>query len=148
MTAQLPADSIARLLESNIPRVVEGWEKEEVSVQPESIMDVCKFLKTEPSLQMDYLVAISAVDYIDHFEVVYHLASLSHNHAMVLKTRVYNRVSPAVPSVVGIWQGANLQEREIWDLMGVSFTGHPNMKRILTWEGFPGHPLQKSHLGG
>jgi NADH-quinone oxidoreductase subunit C len=148
MTAQLPADSIARLLESNIPGVVEGWEKEEVRVQPESLMDICRFLKTEPRLQMDYLVAISAVDYIDHFEIVYHLASLGHNHAMVLKTRVYDRESPAVPSVVGIWQGANLQEREIWDLMGVSFTGHPNMKRILTWEGFPGHPLQKSHLGG
>lgn len=148
MTAQLTAESVASLLESSIPGAVEAWEKEEVRVLPETILDVCNFLKTDSRLLMDYLVAISAVDYIGYFEVVYHLASLNHNHAMVLKARVYDRESPEVPSVVRIWQGANLQEREVWDLMGVSFTEHPNMKRILTWEGFPGHPLQKSHLGG
>jgi NADH-quinone oxidoreductase subunit C len=105
-------------------------------------------MKETPGLGMDYLVSVTGVDYIDHFEVVYHLASLAHNHATVLKARVYDRETPTVPSVVSVWQGADLQEREVWDLMGVAFTGHPNMKRILTWEGFPGHPLQKTHLGG
>ena len=97
---------------------------------------------------MDFLVAVTAVDYIEYFEMVYHLLSLQNNHSAVLKTRLYDRDEPTVSSVVDLWRGAELQEREVWDLMGVRFTGHPNLKRILTWEGFPGHPLQKSHLGG
>ena len=148
MTAQLPGEAVAQCLESGVPGAVEAWEEAEVRVKPQALLEVCHLLKEDPSLGLDYLVAVSAVDYIDHFEVVYHLTSLAHNHSLVLKSRVYNRESPAVPSVVELWQGADLQEREVWDLMGVAFTGHPNLKRILTWEGFPGHPLQKSHLGG
>ena len=97
---------------------------------------------------MDYLTAVTAVDYVERFEVVYHMMSLSLNHSVVLKTDVFGRDDVAVPSVVEVWQGADLQEREVWDLMGVRFTGHPNMKRILTWEGFEGHPLRRDNLGG
>ena len=148
MTAQLPGEAVAQRIESGVPGVVEEWGEAEVRVKPQALLEVCRLMKETPDLGMDYLVSVSGVDYIDHFELVYHLASLAHNHAAVLKARVYDRETPAVPSVVSVWQGADLQEREVWDLMGVAFTGHPNMKRILTWEGFPGHPLQKSHLGG
>ena len=148
MTAQLPAQDVALRIQAAIPGAVEEWRSPDVWVKPERVLDVCRFLKDDESLGMDYLASLTAVDYIDHFEVVYHLTSIAHNHAAVLKARVYGREEPALPSVVSVWQGADLQEREAWDLMGVAFTGHPNLKRILTWEGFPGHALQKTHLGG
>ncbi len=66
----------------------------------------------------------------------------------MLKTIAEGRDEPVVPSVVSVWRGADLQEREIWDLMGVSFVGHPNLKRLVTWEGFPGHPLRKDFHPG
>ena len=68
------------------------------------------------------------------------------NHSAILKTRRYGREEPSVDSVTSIWIGADLQEREIWDLMGIRFEGHPNLKRILLWENFPGHPLRKDFL--
>ena len=148
MTAQLPAQDVALRIQATLPGAVEEWGGPDVWVKPESVLDVCRFLKDDGALGMDYLASLTAVDYIDHFEVVYHLTSIAHNHAAVLKARVYSREEPALPSVVTVWQGADLQEREAWDLMGVAFTGHPNLKRILTWEGFPGHALQKTHLGG
>jgi NADH-quinone oxidoreductase subunit C len=62
---------------------------------------------------------------------------------VIIRTRCFSRVNPTLPSVIGLWQGADLQEREIYDLMGITFEGHPNMKRIFLWEGFPGYPLRK-----
>ncbi|MEE9399093.1 MAG: NADH-quinone oxidoreductase subunit C, partial [Dehalococcoidales bacterium] len=64
----------------------------------------------------------------------------------VFKIRCYQRNNPVLPSLVGLWQGADFQEREIYDLMGIKFDGHPNMKRIVLWEGFEGHPLRKDYL--
>ena len=87
------------------------------------------------------------MDYIEHFELVYHLLSLRRNSSLVVKSRVPGRENLEVPSVYEVWKGADLQEREVWDLMGIYFDGHPNMKRILLWEGFPGHPLRKDFLG-
>jgi NADH:ubiquinone oxidoreductase subunit C len=64
----------------------------------------------------------------------------------VLKTRCNDREQPVVPSVISVWQGADFQEREIYDLLGIRFAGHPNMKRIFLWEGFKGHPLRRDYL--
>jgi NADH:ubiquinone oxidoreductase subunit C len=108
---------------------------------------VARFLKENPDLDFAFLTSITAVDYVECFELVYHLLSMRRNHSTVLKTRYYGREEPTVASVISVWQGADLQEREIWDLMGIRFEGHPNMKRILLWEGFPGHPLRKDFLG-
>ena len=69
-----------------------------------------------------------------------------HNQSAILKAKLYGREDLALPSVVSVWQGADLQEREVWDLMGIAFTGHPNLKRVMLWEGFPGHPLRKDFL--
>ena len=69
------------------------------------------------------------------------------NQSLVLKLKCFGRDEPVVDSVIDIWKGADLQEREIWDLMGITFEGHPNLKRILLWEGFDGHPLRKDYLG-
>ena len=78
--------------------------------------------------------------------MVYHLTSLEHNHSLVIKTRIYERDNPGLDSVVSLWRGADLQEREIYDLMGIAFTSHPNLKRIFLWEGFEGYPLRKDYL--
>ncbi|MFN3974434.1 MAG: NADH-quinone oxidoreductase subunit C [Dehalococcoidia bacterium] len=147
MTKPLSASELARQVEGAVPGAVVEGRGNDLWVRPERILEVCRFLKETPGLDFDYLVAITGVDYIEYFEVVYHLVSLRHNHSVVLKTRLYGRDGPTLPSLVSLWQGADLQEREVYDLMGVHFAGHPNLKRILTWEGFPGHPLRKDHLG-
>jgi NADH-quinone oxidoreductase subunit C len=115
-------------------------------VNKESLFAVASYLKTTPGLDFDYLTSITAVDYPDYFEVVYQLTSLQHKHSLVVKTRCYGRDNPTLPSVVSLWRGADFQEREIYDLMGISFDGHPNLKRIFLWEGFQGHPLRKDYL--
>ena len=146
MTSALNADLLASRLAEAVPGSVEECNELDVWVTPESVLDVCRFLKEDPELRLDYLVSISAVDYVDHFEVVYHLVSMAHNHGAVVKTRCWGREEPSVPSVTGLWQGADFQEREAYDLMGVRFTGHSNLKRLLMWEGFPGHPQRKDYL--
>ena len=115
-------------------------------VDPSFMFDLCKELKDNPSTEYNYLKSISAVDYIEYFEIVYHLDSLINNSSIVVKSKLYGRSKLSIKSVTALWKGAELQEREIWDLMGIYFDDHPNMKRILLWEGFEGHPLRKDFI--
>ena len=114
-------------------------------VEPAKIADVAGFMKSDSRLDFNFLNSISAVDYINHFEVVYHLTSMNKHHTAIVKTRLDGRDELTLPSVYHLWRGADFQEREIWDLMGISFSGHPNLKRIMLWEGFDGHPLRKDY---
>ena len=148
MTRALQGAEVVERLQGVAADAVTAAAEGELRVTPESLVAVCRYLKETPELAMDYLSSITGVDYLDSFEVVYHLTSLTHNHSLVLKTTLRGRDDVEAPSVIEVWQAADLQEREVWDLMGVRFTGHPNLKRVLTWEGFPGHPLRKDHLGG
>jgi NADH:ubiquinone oxidoreductase subunit D/NADH:ubiquinone oxidoreductase subunit C len=94
----------------------------------------------------DWLTNVSASDYPDRFEVVYNLYSTRQElqgPGLPFKVRVPDKGDPHVPSLTSIWNGANFQEREVWDMFGIRFDGHPNLKRILLWEGFEGHPLRK-----
>ena len=147
MTKPWPGEEIAHRINQAYPGTAVQHSQADVWVDPESLLEVARFLKDTPDLDFAFLNAISAVDYVEYFELVYHLVSMRRNRSVVLKVRCHGRDEPAVASVVSVWQGADLQEREIWDLMGVRFDGHPNMKRILLWEGFPGHPLRKDFLG-
>ena len=147
MTRELSAEVVAGRIDEALPGVVLRHEANDVWVDPGSILEVARFLRDDPDLDFAFLSAISAVDYIEYFELVYHLVSMRRNHKLVVQSRVFGREEPSAPSVIDVWQGADLQEREIWDLMGIRFDGHPNMKRILLWEGFPGHPLRKDYLG-
>ena len=142
----LAANELAQRLQSSVPGSVEEWNNFAVWVQPDHVEKVARFLRDDPVLDFQFLNSISAVDFIDHFEVVYHLTSLRYQHTAVVKTRVLGREDLSLPSVYGVWRGADFQEREVWDLMGVRFEGHPNMKRIMLWEGFQGHPLRKDYL--
>ena len=145
---QLNADDLSVLVSGGVPGSLVGTGvcDDIVWVKPSKIAEVCAFLKSDPGLDFNFLNSISAVDYINHFEVVYHLTSLRKQHTAIVKTRLDGRADLMLPSVYHLWRGADFQEREIWDLMGIAFSGHPNMKRIMLWEGFDGHPLRKDYL--
>ncbi len=146
MTVALSPQELAEQVAERIPGAVVEAQETSLFLRSDSLLDVARFLKTAPSLDFNLLVSISAVDYLEYFELIYHLTSITHNHSIVLKTRCDDRDRPTVPSLSGLWRGANFQEREIYDLMGIDFSGHPELKRIVLWEGFEGHPLRKDYL--
>lgn len=145
MTKPLAGQEVAKQIERQIPEAVSESNESWLVIDPDSLPQVAQFLQTTPGLEFDYLNCIAGVDYVDYFEIVYHLSSIQHNHSLVLKVRC-SRENPQVPSVVSLWRGADFQEREIYDLLGVTFVGHPNLKRIFMWEGFQGHPLRRDYL--
>ena len=111
-------------------------------VNAENLLDVATKLRDE--MGYDYLSSVTGVDYFpeSHMEVVYHVYQTTGGPGLVLKVQV-PRENPTVPSLVPIYPGADFQEREAWDLYGIHFEGHPDLRRILLWEGFDGHPLRK-----
>jgi NADH-quinone oxidoreductase subunit C len=146
MTTVLNGEQVAKEVTVVFPGAVVTADKATVVVSTEALYHVAEFLRNTPAFDFDYLTNLTAVDYVDYFEVVYHLISLKHNHSLVLKTRCHNRDKPVVPSVVNLWRSADFQEREAYDLMGIIFDGHPNLKRLLLWEGFVGYPLRRDYL--
>ena len=146
MTVAISGEELAKRIEEANPGTTESSDNAAVWIIKDSLLSVCTFLKNDPLLSFDYLVSISAVDYIEYFEIVYHLVSIQHNHSSIIKTKCWGREQLEVNSVIYLWQGADFQEREIYDLMGIQFTNHPNLKRIILWEGFPGNPQRKDYL--
>src|SRR4051794_4135808 len=135
-----------------------------VVVEPGAILEVCRFLHDDQRLDFSFLNCISGVDYLEpdpkkapkagfepHTEVVYHLSSFSKRHRLVLKLVLPRWKDdkpgqlPEVPSVTPIWRAAEWHEREVYDLSGVWFTGHPELTRILLAEDWEGHPLRKDY---
>jgi NADH-quinone oxidoreductase subunit C len=143
MTVVLPAKDMVARLADKFPGSIEEAGRDSLLVKSGSLLEVLAYLKNTPGFEFDYFNFVTAVDYYSYFELVYHLTSLKHNHSIFIKTRCYDRASPSVPSVVSLWQGADFQEREVFDLMGINFVGHPHLKRIFLWEGFQGYPLRK-----
>ncbi len=135
-----------------------------IEVTPEALVNVCIFLRDDPDLRFSMLNCISAVDYFEpdekkakktgwepHLEIVYHLSSIQKKHTLVLKVhlpRWQDGIAgelPEIPSVSSVWRGADWHEREVFDLSGVHFTGHPNLRRILCPEDWIGFPLRKDY---
>jgi NADH-quinone oxidoreductase subunit C len=146
MTVLLSGKEVASKIEERFPGCVVESSQDNLVIKGDSLLDVAQLLRDSEGLELEYLNFITAVDYYDHFEVVYRLSSLEHNHSLTVKARCYDRENPSLPSVAGLWQGADFPEREIFDLFGIRFEGHPNMKRIFLWEGFEGHPLRKDFI--
>jgi NADH-quinone oxidoreductase subunit C len=146
MTRALSGADVARQLTLHFPGAVIESGGDSVVVKSEYLLKAVEYLKTEPSLDFNYLNDIASTDYFDYFEIVYRLTSMDNNHTIALKVRCYDRQKPTAPSVTSLWRGADYMEREIFDLMGITFSGHPDLKRILLWEGFAGHPLRKDYL--
>jgi NADH-quinone oxidoreductase subunit C len=113
----------------------------------EKLIEACHFLRDDPQLRFDMLSDLTAVDYLGRrprFEVVYHLYSVPLNHRIRIKVPLEDG-DPRLPSLVPIWAGANWLERETWDLYGIVFDGHPDLRRIYLYEEFQGHPLRKDY---
>jgi NADH-quinone oxidoreductase subunit C len=111
------------------------------------LVDVMRFLRDDKALAFDMLSDVCAVDYLPRkprFEVVYHLYSVAKNHRLRVKVMV-DEDAAHVPSAVGLWPSANWMEREVWDLYGIRFDGHPDLRRILLYDEFEGHPLRKDY---
>ncbi len=135
-----------------------------VVVEPANLLDVCRYLRDDPNLKFEMLNCISGVDYLEsdpkkapkagyepHLEVIYHLQSFTHRHRFTLKIVLprwrENKPGalPEVPSLTSLWAAADWHEREVYDLSGVWFTGHPDLRRILLSEDWVGHPLRKDY---
>jgi len=116
-------------------------------VKPQSVAEVCRFLRDEPELAFDCLSNLSAVDRKgeDTIEVYYHLFSYKHRHRIALRAAT-PRPDPVLPTVSHIWPIANWLEREAFDLLGVRFAGHPDLRRLLMPEDWVGHPLRKDFV--
>jgi len=115
-------------------------------VETSAVRAVCNFLKTDPETRMNYLSDVSAVDYPgrkERFEVVYHLYSIPKKQRVRVKVRVGE--GEAVPSVTDVWPGASWPEREAYDMFGIRFDGHPDMRRIYMPEDWDGYPLRKDY---
>ncbi len=111
--------------------------------EPAVLRDLAFFLRDEPKLSFDSLLLISSLDNGNgSLSVIYHLESTKHGHQLMLKVTLSSEV-PSVPSVTSVWLHANWQEREAWDMMGIRFEGHPDHRRILLDDDYPGHPLRK-----
>ena len=142
--------ALARLLAWNA-LVVEAvkFDREELTIWVEkgSIREACAILHDDPECPFNYLCDLTAVDWYPsepRFEVVYHLLSIPGKERVRLKAKI-DGSSPAIESVTSVWPSANFYEREVFDLFGVRFTGHPNLKRIMMPDNWEGHPLRKDY---
>jgi len=121
-----------------------------VRIPPDRLLEVMRFLRDDERCSFEQLCDLTCIDYMnfpnatDRYGVIYSLLSLSKGHRLWAKCFV-NDPNPEVPSVTSIWKGADWLEREVYDMFGVKFTAHPDLRRILTWEGFEAHPLRKDY---
>ena len=123
----------------------EGVIEPYIFVKPESLRDIAAFISGDESLKFDYLMSLSGVDFNDgHLGVVYHLSSMVHRHKIVLKVKVA-KDKPEVPSVESVWRTADWHEREAFDLFGIVFLDHPDLRRILLPDDWEGYPLRKDY---
>jgi NADH-quinone oxidoreductase subunit C len=116
-------------------------------VKREDILGICEFLRDDDDLRYNFMMDLTAVDYLGReprFEMVYHLYSLKYNRRVRIKAGVPES-DCSIDSITPLWVGANWFEREVFDLYGIQFKGHPELKRLLLYEGFEGHPLRKDY---
>jgi NADH-quinone oxidoreductase subunit C len=117
-------------------------------IDPVKTVEICSFLKFDPAMDMKLLLSVTAVDYlgeVPRFEVVTMMTSLTHHHRIRLRARPLDDNKPVIPSIAGIWRGADWWERHVWDMYGIQFKGHTNLKRLYMPEDFVGHPLRKDY---
>lgn len=119
-----------------------------VMIRKGRLLEICRYLCDDPELDLDYLKDLCGVDYMGkkplRFEVVYTLYSMRHQHMIRLRTEI-GEEEPVIDSVVPVWIGANWHERECYDMYGIVFNGHPDLRRILMPEDWEGYPLRKDY---
>ncbi|MCM8775611.1 MAG: NADH-quinone oxidoreductase subunit C [Candidatus Omnitrophica bacterium] len=134
-------------IESALPGVSVKIVSQSLLVEkPGNLTRVVRYLKDSPEFRMDYLASVTGADYLDYLESVYHLYSMAKKTGpIVLRVRV-RRDEPKIPSLARIYRGAEFQEREAYDLFGILYENHPDLRRLFLWEGFEGFPLRKDYL--
>jgi len=116
-----------------------------VIVTPEHLRALAEKLRYSDEMLFDYMFCLTGVDMVSHMLVVYHLASTFHGHEMVMKVKITDREDPVVDTLCDIWKTAEFHEREVYDLFGVKFKGHPDLRRILLEDDWKGYPLRKDY---
>lgn len=153
-TAQLATQVTAALGEAAVRKAVTETHQPWLEVHPDHLLAVCQWLRESPDWYFDLLECLTGVDEGPEGQigVVYHLVSVVRGHRLVLKCMVERDSGteatqhlPALPSLTGLWRTADWHEREAYDLVGIYFTGHPDLRRILMPEDWPGHPLRKDY---
>ena len=148
-------DKLASLINANVPGANATVNKAEdakldssITVEASKIFAVSDFLKHNKEMPFNSLQCVSGVDYVDYMEVCYMLAHFDtvNPREFILKVKVTDRVNPAVDSVVKIWLAANFQEREVYDMFGIKFNNHPDLRRILCPDDWQGWPLRKDYV--
>jgi len=152
-------EELKTALERGVPGVSLGVEGSSLVVEAKDLVRVCKFLKDSPEFQLDYVSNLTAVDFppdlpaptavgaqAGRIQMAYHLYSMAEKHGRVALKVNLPRDHPVVASLTPLYRGAEFQEREVYDLFGVTFEGHSDLRRILMWEGFTGHPLRKDYV--
>jgi len=156
---KLVAERFGERIVGVVAEAIDPW----IEVAPAATAEVARFLRDEPRLRFEFLHCITGVDYLQtdpkrkiegqpRIELIYHLGSLVHKHRLVVKTTLprwkdgVEGQLPEVPSVSGVWSTANWHEREVYDLVGVRFLGHPALERILCPDDWTGHPLRKDYV--
>ncbi|HZO71673.1 MAG TPA: NADH-quinone oxidoreductase subunit C [Ktedonobacteraceae bacterium] len=148
ITAASTVETVQKRFPQAIIETVDFRDEQTLVLKPESLVDVCTYLKK--NLQYDLLETVTAVDWLERvprYDVIYQLLSMPNQCYVRLKLRVGQRREehPAVPSVMGVWAGANWYEREVYDLFGITFIGHPDLRRILMPMDWTTHPLRKDY---
>ena len=117
-------------------------------IAPECALEVAKFLRDDEELKLDYLSNVTGVDWPESLEAVYHLYSMEKKHGpVVIRMHTANRTDEVeLPSLTPVWRSAEFQEREVFDLYGIVFTGHPDLRRLLMWDGFKDHPMRRDYV--
>ncbi|HVU93848.1 MAG TPA: NADH-quinone oxidoreductase subunit C [Puia sp.] len=126
------------------PTFEEGGEWTTAFVDPATWAETARLLRTTTDLDLDYLFCVTAVDWKTHFTMVYHLSSTTHRHTLVVKIKL-DREHPEVATVSDIWRTAEFHEREAYDLMGIVFIGHPDLRRLFMTDDWKGWPLRKDY---
>lgn len=142
-------EEIVKVLQGKFPDIKfepHNLNDEAVILPAEKIKDVAAHLKNTPELHFDFLIFVTAVDYIDEkrFELTYHLYSYTHKHKIFLKVNL-PRENPEIRTVSDFWATADWHEREVYDLFGVKFLEHPDLRRIMMPYDWTGHPLRKDY---
>jgi NADH:ubiquinone oxidoreductase subunit C len=122
----------------------EGTEWLTVQMEPEGFKSLATQLRNDVNLHFDYLFCVTAVDWKTHFSMVYHFTSTSFRHTLVVKVKL-DKANPTIDTVCDIWRTAEMNEREAYDLMGIQFTGHPDLRRLFLEDEHVGFPLRKDY---
>ena len=143
----IPIEEIKKELEARLPDVKLRLIRDSLLIEnPEDLSRVALFLKESPKFLLDYLSSVTGADYLTFLESVYHLYSMAKkNGPVTLRVRVASHHAK-IPSLVSVYRSAELQEREAYDLYGVKFDGHPDLRRILMWDEFTDYPMRKDYV--